>query len=485
MASSTIYTSIDTIITNIRTFIKDYKINPRDNQKLIKEGSSIIEQIVNLNSSESQTKVQDLVSNIFPSRIITPTQATTSSDESLTNTSEQYADFMSSIITSVNSSSNTEFSLIRIIPSSIDESAITDFSFSLVESTSTPATTNKTITVKSALTDNIKTTVDILFKLVILSAMNNSEIKAKLVAINNGITLQQGRFITTGKIYCIEGVLIPPNFSDIDAMFVNNKNKNNLPVFTTPTDYTLIKNIDKLNDSLTIDNINEIYDNNIGALNFCEGVIQPASLPIPALLQPASTPASTPAPSTGSILTETIDNDIYRNYLIKLYERLTALDTKLTEESKQSEFNKTYSVLNSLIKLSDFEQKLATNLHASIIACLHTYHTQYNQLIKQINVRINNLPSTIEKWNASNAPQPFLYYKYKETTDSETKSFFKNDTEYNKFNACLLQIIANYTKVFKNTGPTNNLPIKFGGANHTKKNKNTKHLNKTLKNYYD
>ena len=179
-----------------------------------------------------------------------------------------------------------------------------------------------------------------------------------------------------------------------------------------------------------------------------------------------------------------IYNFCNRNYLIKLHNKLTALYGSLTDNDKQ-DFKHKYSVLYSLIKLSDFEKNLNQNLNASIITCLHKYFKEYNQLRIQIDARIKNLPSTIEKWNASNAPQPFLYYKYKETRESaETKSFFKTDIEYNKFNACLLQIIANYNEEFKNTGSSSN-PLKKGGANHTKKNKNIKHLNKTLKNYYD
>ena len=497
MASST-----EDIIKYINTFITDYKKSSRDDSKLIKEGSSIIQHIANLNSSESQTKVQDLISNIFPSRIIAPTPATTTNaattipDEGLTNTSEQYADFMSSIITSVNSSTyNDDITQTVIIPLSSDESVITYFSFNLDESTSTSTTPNKPITVSNALGDNIKTTVDILFKLVILSAMNNSEIKANLVA-DKTVKKQQGRFITTGKIYCIEGVLIPPNFSDIDAMYVNTTKSRDLPVFTRPNDYTLIENIDNLNDSLTIDNINDIYITNKEALHFCEGVIQQEQQKQQQEQQTQQQEQQTQQQEqeqqtqqqeqvTEQILTaNSVNNRVNRNYLIKLHNKLTALYESLTDTYKK-EFKTKYSVLYSLIKLSDFEKKLNKNLHASINSCLHRYFKEYNQLRIQIDARINKLPKTIEKWNASNAPQPFLYYKYKEKAGSETKSFFTNDNEYNKFNDCLLQIIANYKKEFENTGITSQPPMTFGGANHTKKNKNTKHLNKTLKNYYD
>ena len=124
---------IDTIIQNIKEFINVYNNNSRDDSLLIKKGSLIIKHIANLNQPESATNVQDLISNIFPSRIIASTTTTaaddTSSDEGLTDTSEQYADFMSSIIISVNNSLLLNITQTAITSVSIDET-ISQFSFS-------------------------------------------------------------------------------------------------------------------------------------------------------------------------------------------------------------------------------------------------------------------------------------------------------------------------------------------------------------------
>lgn len=497
--------------------------------------------------------IRDFISSILPVNIIdTAAPVATSSPTELTQ-SEKLTELFTSIVSSISladstasvstasasstgsvvSTSLTDTYLIpnmsKLITNSVGQSALkpnivstgTAASTSAATSAATSVSDVRILTIKSSTTssstssssttssstiniDNpldegsITQTLFILHQLATIAIMSLPETKNRVLADPVNIPKGNGHFIVVGKLYCINGIVIPPNFSDILNIYANSTDAS--PPNINFADYKNYKNYDatthKLDDKLTDAQINKIRTD-LKIDDFCP-VVKPAPAP-----QPKPTPQPTPQPTPE----ETAKEKNAKETIQILYRGLrTFYFDKIKNDDEKEKFAKNYKELFKIVNLTSSDNPpnptkseatlLIHDLPADIVNCITDASNTllFKKLKSQIEKQNSKQPDSVEI-NTPIKSSHHINYTFFYTLNSIP--FFENDKQQQDFMLCLKQM-GEFKQDFKRgytanvldwlppfvAGSTDQSHPQHKGGNITKKHKQSGG-NYTRKNYYD
>jgi hypothetical protein len=188
---------------------------------------------------------------------------------------------------------------------SVNDVRILTIKSSTPKSTSSTTSSSSTINIDDPLNEgSLPQTLSILHQLATIAIMSSPETKQLVLADPVNITKGNGHFIVVGKLYCINGIVIPPNFSDILNIYANSTAASSTISFANYEKYDATTN--KLDDKLTDAQIASIKTS-LKIDDFCPVVAAPvvAAAPVAAAPVAAAPVAAAPVQNTPSFMGST------------------------------------------------------------------------------------------------------------------------------------------------------------------------------------